>query len=101
MLEKTRILRVAETRQPPDAGHAKERREDEEVIFVETVILSPTGTSGRPTSAPVPAAARAPHPAQTDVTSNSSAEAEEDELEKTIILDASKLRGKGRDGSKR
>ena len=101
MLEKTRILRVAETRQPPDAGHAKERREDEEAIFVETVILSPTGTSGRPTSAPVPAAAPAPHPAQTDVTSNSSAEAEEEELEKTIILDASKLRGKGRDGSKR
>jgi hypothetical protein len=101
MLEKTRILRVAETRQPSDAVHPEERRDEEEAIFVETVILSPAGASGRPTSSPAPAAAPAPHPSQKDVAPQSSTEAGEEELEKTMILDASKLRGKGRDGSKR
>jgi hypothetical protein len=101
LLEETRILSVAGTRQAPDAGHPEERREEEEAIVVETVVLSPAGASGRPTSPPVPTAAPAPYPGQKDVEAQSSAEAGEDELEKTIILDASKLRGKGRDGSKR
>jgi hypothetical protein len=101
MLEKTRILSVAGTRQAPDAGHPEERREEEEAIFFETVVLSPAGASERPASSPIPTAAPAPYPGQRDVEAKSSAEAGEEELEKTIILDASKLRGKGRDGSKR
>ena len=100
-LEETRILHVAGPRQPPDAGHSEEKREEDEAIFVETVILSATGVPGRSATAPVPAAAPAPHPGQRGVEPPSSAEAGEEEVEKTIILDASKLRGKGRDGGKR
>lgn len=100
-LEKTRILRVADTRHPPEAGPAEETREEDEAIFMETVILSAAGAAGRPTSSAIPAAAPEPRPAQADAMPKSSADAGEDEIEKTMILDASKLRGKGRDGSKR
>lgn len=101
VLEKTRILRVAGTRQPPNAGHSEETSEEDEAIFVETVIVSPAGASGRPTSPPAPAAAPAPRLGNRDVEPPSSAEAGEEEPQKTMILDASKLRGKGRDGNKR
>jgi hypothetical protein len=100
-LEKTRILRVADTGQPRDAGPPEEKREEEEAIFMETVILSPAGVPGRPMSSPAPGAALAPHREQQDVELQPSADAGEDELEKTMIVDASKLRSKGRDGSKR
>jgi hypothetical protein len=93
-LEKTRILSLAGTKQPPEVRRMEERREEE--IFVETVILSSAEPSGRPASPSGPATSCvAEHEGREK---RPSVEAEE--LEKTIFLDPTKPRGKGKDGSK-
>jgi hypothetical protein len=92
-LEKTRILSPAAVKQPPDAAGAAEETEEE--VFVETVLLTPGGAPGRATSALASAASSTREPEGT-----AQAPADGEELEKTIILDAAKLRGKGKDGSR-
>ena len=102
-LESTRFLSLAGTKQLPDperseTGRSEAGREEEEEVFVETVILSPTGAPGRSARSPAPAAFGPMDTKRQEPEQKPSAEAEE--LEKTTILDAGKLRGKGKDGSK-
>jgi hypothetical protein len=92
-LEKTRTLATAAAKPPPDSGGSAEEAAEE--VFVETVLLRPGGPPGRPTNPPVSVAASAPDPERT---TQASADTEGEELEKTIILEAAKLRGKGKDG---
>jgi hypothetical protein len=95
-LEKTLILSSPGAKQPPDPGRLGASGEAEEV-FLETVILSSGEGPGRSTSPPVPAASSAPEQEAQEQETPVGA----DELDKTVILDAAKLRGKGRDGSKK
>ena len=98
-LEKTRILSLAGTKPLPVPGRSEAGREEEEEVFVETIILSPTGAPGRITNSPAPAPFAPMDTKRKEQEPTPTMEAEE--LEKTTILDATKLRGKGKDGSKK
>jgi hypothetical protein len=95
-LEKTMMLSSAAAGKPQDPGRSDEKEEE---VFMETVLLSSVqAPKGLPVpSAPLPSAAlqheeREEKPA---------VDAEEEKLDKTVFLDAVKLRGKGKDGSKK
>jgi hypothetical protein len=95
-LEKTMMLRSAAAGKPQDTARSDEKEEE---VFVETVLLSSVeAPKGSPVpSAPLPSAAL-PHEEREE---EPAADAEEETLEKTVFLDAVKLRGKGKDGSKK
>jgi hypothetical protein len=98
-LEKTRVLSLGGTKQPPQPGIPEEESGGEEEVFVETVIVTSAGAPGGPASPPAPPAS--PATAHAEQEGKPAGEEETEGLEKTVFLDTTKLRGKGRDGSKK
>ncbi|HSB71560.1 MAG TPA: hypothetical protein VLT62_19710 [Candidatus Methylomirabilis sp.] len=96
-LEQTRFLQLGGTKQPPEPGPPQEK-EGEDEVFVETVLLSSAEAPGRSPAAPAPPVPSAKEQGDQE---DKEPEAEEEALEKTVFLDTAKLRGKGRDGSKK
>jgi hypothetical protein len=99
-LEKTMMLSSAGAGKPQGPGRSDEKSDEkEEEVFMETVLLS---SAEAPKGSPVPSAtlpsAALPHE---EGEKKPPVDAEEETLGKTVFLDAVKLRGKGKDGSKK
>ncbi len=102
-LEKTQFFSSGGTRQPPEPRLPDETERGEEV-FVETVILSAAGAAGGSTSSPAPTLSSAEEPSpeeQGEQEGKPAVPVEAEGLEKTVFLDPSRLRGKGRHGTKK